>query len=433
MSEATATLPVPLGRPRAAKLAAAWRARFDDLGLALSALASHKLRSGLTLLGVVIGVFTVVSMMALLTGLQKSIDAGLGGLGADVFQLQKWPEGFHMGRPDPAVMRRKNITLQQTIQLREQLPTAKQVGAEVWDGGKELTSQHGIAQGAQVAGGTAEFFTNNALPIGRGRGWEDHEATSAARNIVLGNTLVETLFPNQEPLGQKVRLGRVELTVVGTLAKVGNAGPFGGGSDTVAAIPIGLFFELYGTGRSINITVMARDHESMRKLQDQAVAAFRRVRGTPPQDDNDFDLFSNDSVRATFESLAGIVNAVMLAVCGLSLLVGGIGVMNIMLVAVAERTREIGLRKALGARRSRILTQFVVEAVLLASFGGLIGIGLGYAASALAHAAFALPSEVPLWSVALGLGVSCGIGLVFGIYPAARASRLDPAVALRDE
>jgi putative ABC transport system permease protein len=250
--------------------------------------------------------------------------------------------------------------------------------------------------------------------------------------VVIGAAVVDTLFPGQDPIGQRVRLGRLDLQVVGTLERQGGI-PLEGNPDNVAAIPISLFGEIYGTSRSINVSVMAKDNREMAKVQDLAIGAFRRIRGLSAQQENDFEVFSNDSARAMFDDLAGKVNLVMFVICGFSLLVGGIGVMNIMLVAVAERTREIGLRKALGARRSRILAQFVIEAVVLAFCGGLIGVLLGYGMAAVGRFAMDVPATVPPWAVALSLGVSGGIGLLFGIYPAARASRLDPAVALRDE
>ena len=253
----------------------------------------------------------------------------------------------------------------------------------------------------------------------------------ASRVIVLGATVVDVLFGNQDPVGQHVRLGRLDLEVIGTLERQGGS-PFGGNPDNLTSIPIALFLELYGTGRSLNITVMAKSHADMARLQDLAIGSFRSVRGLDANADNDFDIFSNDSARSTFDELAGTVTAAGLVMCAFTLIVGGIGVMNIMLVAVTERTREIGLRKALGARRARVLMQFVIEAVLLAFFGGVIGVALAFLATLLARF-LQFPAEVPMWAVALGLSVSSGIGLVAGIYPAWRASRLVAADALRVE
>jgi putative ABC transport system permease protein len=432
MSEATLAPALPAAARRAlpGELRAFVQARVDDFRLALAALTGHKLRSGLTLLGIVIGVFTVVSMMALLSGLQAKMEKSLGALGADVFQLQKSP-AFQFGEQSPEVQRRKRITLAQLNALRDALPQARQVGGEMWEYGKEASAGGNTDHGAQVAGATPEFFTNNNLPIGSGRSYSEAEAMDGARVAVLGAAVVDALFPDGSPLGKHLRLGRLDLEVVGTIERQGGM-PMGDNPDNTVAIPIALFIELYGRKRSVTISVMARSHGEMARLQDFAIGSFRRVRGLDAQAPDDFEIFTNESAKATLDQLAGAVTAASLAICALSLLVGGIGVMNIMLVAVTERTREIGLRKALGARKSRILMQFVIEAVLLAFFGGLIGVALGYGAVLLAQV-MTFPAEVPLWSVGLGLGVSCGIGLLAGIYPAARASRLDPAVALRDE
>jgi putative ABC transport system permease protein len=414
-----------------ARAGAALASFADDVGIAASALAGHPLRAALTLLGIVIGVFTVVSMMALTTGLKKAIDAGIGQLGANVFQIQRWP-AVNFGPLSPEILKRRKITLPQALHLRELLPQAKQVGAEVFDFGKELSTSQTSAQGIQVLGGTTEVFSSNSITIGQGRGFGEGEALSPARVVVLGAGVVDSLFPGRSAVGSRIRLGRMELEVVGTLERQGGL-PIGDNPDKMAVVPIGLFLELYGAGRSMGVTVMAHDDQDLKRLQDQAVAAFRVVRGLSSEQEDDFEIFSNDSIRATFDNLAGVVELFTLAVCALSLLVGGIGVMNIMLVAVAERTREIGLRKALGARRRRVLLQFVIEAVLLATAGGVLGVAAGYATAAIVRFGFNIPAAVPLWSVALALGVSSLIGLVFGIYPADRASRLDPAVALRNE
>jgi putative ABC transport system permease protein len=311
------------------------------------------------------------------------------------------------------------------------VPQAKQIGAEMWEYGKTASAEGNTDQGVQVAGGTPEFFTINNLPVASGRSYTEAESSDGARVAVIGAAVVDALFPGQEPVGRKLKLGRMELEVIGTIERQGGM-PLGDNPDNTVGVPISLFMELYGTSRSVVIGVMAHDHDSMKKLQDQAVSAFRRVRGLDAAKENDFEIVSNESLRGMFDSLATAVTVASAFMCLLSLIVGGIGVMNIMLVSVTERTREIGLRKALGARRMRILMQFVIEAVLLASFGGAVGVALGYCASWIGQF-LKFPADVPLWAVALGIGVSCGVGLVAGIYPAWRASRLDPAVALRDE
>ena len=407
-----------------------WTARVDDLRLALDSLASHKLRSGLTLLGIVIGVFTVVAMMGLLNGLRQKIDKQLGELGANVFQIQRFP-AVQFGEFSPEIMARKKLTLAHMRQLRDMLPQAKQVGAHIWEYGKTATANGNTDLGVQVAGGTPEFFTLTNLTIANGRGYSESEVTAATRVAVIGANVIDSLFPGQDPIGQKFRLGRMELEVIGTIERQGGL-PIDTNPDNTVSVPITLFMELYGTSRSVDIGVMAHDPDSMKKLQDQASAAFRQVRGLDTAKENDFEIFSNESMRGMFDNLASVVTIASAFMCFLSLIVGGIGVMNIMLVAVTERTREIGLRKALGARRMRIMTQFVIEAILLASFGGAIGVALGYCASWIGQF-LQFPAQVPLWAVALGIGVSCGVGLIAGIYPAWRASRLDPAVALRDE
>jgi putative ABC transport system permease protein len=407
-----------------------WTARLDDLRLALDSLSSHKLRSGLTLLGIVIGVFTVVAMMGLLNGLRASIDKQLGELGANVFQIQRFP-AVQFGNFSPEIQARKKLTLSHMRQLRDLLPQAKQVGGQIWEYGKTASANGNTDLGVQVAGGTPEFFTLTNLSIASGRGYTEPEVTAATRVAVIGANVIDSLFPGQDPIGQKFRLGRMELEVIGTIERQGGL-PIDTNPDNTVSVPITLFMELYGTSRSVDIGVMAHDPESMKKLQDQAVAAFRGVRGLDNSKENDFEVFSNESMRGMFDNLATVVTIASAFMCFLSLIVGGIGVMNIMLVAVTERTREIGLRKALGARRMRILMQFVIEAVFLAAVGGAIGVGLGYCASWVGQF-LQFPAQVPLWAVALGIGVSSGVGLIAGIYPAWRASRLDPAVALRNE
>ncbi len=253
MSEAVLPAVPPALRPALRQRALrGLTSRADDLRLALATLSGHKLRSFLTLLGIVIGVFTVVAMMALLDGLQRSLSRTMGQLGADVFQIQKWPN-FSIGQLPPEVQARKKITVAQALQLREALPEAKQIGPEIWEYGKEMTAQGNVDQGVQVAGGTPEFFTNTSLAVASGRTYNEGEALDGARVVVIGAAVVDALFPGQDPIGQRVRLGRLDLRVIGTLERQGGI-PIDGNPDNVAAIPIALFGELYGTSRSVNIS-----------------------------------------------------------------------------------------------------------------------------------------------------------------------------------
>src|SRR6267142_174964 len=272
-----------------------WTARLDDLRLALDSLASHKLRSGLTLLGIVIGVFTVVAMMALLNGLRKSIDKQLGELGANVFQIQRFP-AVQFGEFSPEIRARKKFTLMHMRQLKEMLPQAKDVGGQMWEWGKTASADGNTAQGVQVAGGTTEFFTLTNLAIASGRGYTEAEVSDGARVAVIGAAVIDSLFAGQDPLGKKIKLGRMELEVIGTIERQGGI-PIDGNRDNTLSVPISLFMELYGTSRSVDIAVMAPDPDSMKRLQDQATSAFRKVRGLESSKENDFEVVSNESMR----------------------------------------------------------------------------------------------------------------------------------------
>ncbi|MCI0673105.1 MAG: ABC transporter permease, partial [Myxococcaceae bacterium] len=231
---------------------------------------------------------------------------------------------------------------------------------------------------------------------------------------------------------QEVRIKGRPFTVIGTLKRRGSF--LGGGSqDNQVLIPLSTFYPLYGENRSVFISIQAASAEVMQKAQDEVTLLLRRRRGVAPHEEDNFSMFSNESSTEMLNNISGVITAASFGVCLLSLVVGGIGILNIMLVSVTERTREIGIRKALGARRKRILAQFATEAVVLALVGGVLGVLVGHGLSTMARWMLSLPTEVPAWAVVLALVMSSGVGLLFGIYPAARAARLDPVEAMRTE
>jgi putative ABC transport system permease protein len=403
----------------------------DNFRLALGTFWGHRLRSALTLLGIVIGVATVVSMMALLEGLQRKVNADLAGLGANGFQLQKWPQGF--GRVDSdKIDRRPNINIEDFLAIQKHVPDVAKVTAEAWEGGKKLsTASRETQANVQLAGGTFNFFDTNAMGIAKGRPFSESEIQAEAQAAVIGPDLADSLFGDVDPIGQEVRIKGRSFQVIGVMTRKGGfAGP---GYDNTAIIPIGRFFELFGKNRSLNVSMQAWSTSVLQRAQDGVELLMRHRHGLRPDEESDFTLYSNESATATFNQISAVVTAASFGVCLLSLVVGGIGILNIMLVSVTERTHEIGVRKALGARRGRILGQFATEAVLLSLLGGMAGVALGFLVAFLGRWALGFPTSVPPWAVVVALVMSSGVGLLFGIYPASRAANLDPVEAMRSE
>ena len=401
----------------------------DTAASALRTLAANKLRSALTLLGIVIGVVAVVAMAATIEGLRRKIHDDLAQLGTGVFQVQKEPIGFG-GRDEAMLARRKDFTLREVALLQDQCGSCLRVGGETWEPERDVRAGDRVVRSMVMAvGATAAFFDNNGFALGGGRLFDEGEALAGADVVVIGADLAELVFPDVPPVGQALRIQGRRFRVIGTLACRGQQ--LGGSLDNLAVMPIAAFMPMYGSKRSLNVTVQARDPAQIARTEDEVVTILRRARGLPPEADNDFEIFSNQSIQQTFDQLATIIAAASVGICAIALLIGGIGVMNIMLVSVTERTSEIGLRRALGARRRRILAQFLVEALVLTSIGGALGVATGAGLAKLIQVLVGIPTAVPAWAIVLSMLSSGGVGLVFGIYPAYRASRLDPVEAMR--
>ncbi|MCA9674367.1 MAG: ABC transporter permease [Kofleriaceae bacterium] len=404
----------------------------DTLLAALRTLRANKLRSTLTLLGIVIGVVAVVAMAATIEGLRRKISSDLAQLGSGVFQVQKQPAGGFGGGDRAKYEKRKDFTLRDVELLQTRCGSCLQVGGETWDVERDVVANgHAIQTMVMTVGATAAFFDNNGYALAAGRFFTEGEALGGVNVVVLGADVADLLFPGESAIGGTVRVHGHRFRVIATMARRGEQ--LGGSLDNLVVMPITAFMPIYGTRRSLNITIQARDPDRIGRTQDEVVALLRRARGVPPEADNDFEMFSNASMQETFENITGIIAAASIGICAIALLIGGIGVMNIMLVSVTERTSEIGVRRALGARRRRILAQFVVEAVMLTSIGGLLGVVLGASLAQLIHVLVEIPTYVPAWAVVLSMASAGGVGLIFGIYPAYRASRLDPVEAMRRE
>lgn len=406
------------------------QAFLDDLKLSIRTFITNPLRSLLTLLGIVIGVATVVAMMALIEGLRIQVNEGLSFMGANGFEVSRWP-AVNFGGDWRKYAKRKPFTEADVLAVSE-CPSVSAVAAMLYQGGQKVSTQYAETRNSVlVMGGTSQVRITNALTAASGRFFTDAEDLDAREVAVIGPDVADLVFPHDDPVGQEIRLKGRPFRVVGVLQRRGSV--LGESMDSMMIIPAQAFMRLYGPerARSMDLEVQAVDGPSFQRAQDEVTAVLRKRRGLAPQDETDFEINTNESNNKTVNEFSQTVTVAGFGVCVLSLLVGGIGILNIMLVSVTERTQEIGIRKALGARRRRIMMQFTTEAVMLSLVGGAIGIGLGFGVSAMVRWVVFMPAQVPAWAVFVALAMSSGVGLVFGIYPAARASRLDPVEAMR--
>jgi putative ABC transport system permease protein len=405
---------------------------WEVLKVAFASLRGNKLRSSLTVLGIVIGIFSIISISTVITMLQNSISAGLSQLGKNTFQIQKFP-AMQQGRLSDKIRNRKNLTIEEYYRLREMLDEAKLVGAEQWQFGKLFKSQYDETNAnIQLAGATPEAMLTNDWQVADGRSINQDDMDRNRRVCVLGVDVARKLFPRVDPLGQEVKVDGMRLDVIGVLVTRGAM--FGQSRDGFVVAPLSTFQAKYGkTSRSVNITVMAHSPVTYNRTIDAAIGHMRTIRKVAPGEENDFDIFSNESLISQVGQITQYVRLGAIVIAFIALLAAGVGIMNIMLVSVTERTREIGIRKAIGAKKRNILFQFLVEAVTLCQFGGIIGIVLGLGVGNLAGKALNAAPAVPLDWVLAGIGLCVLVGVGFGTYPAWKAANLDPIEALRYE
>jgi len=401
--------------------------------MAWKALGANRLRSVLTTSGITIGIFSIISVMTAISALQASIETGLSFLGSNTFQFSKYPNGIRVWG-DEKYRNRRNIDYQTYRKFARLMENEADVMCpKVWDDSTQAVFENKRTNpNIELCGTTLDFLAVNNYRISDGRNLSLEDVEFSRSVCVIGQQLVERLFPQGHAVGNTIKLNEKNYQVIGTLAEKGSN--FGGNDDNLVLIPMTKFFENYGSReRSLNIAIEAKNQLVYERTLGMAIGAFRIARGLRPEDSSDFEIYSNDSLASAFRSIAATVRVGAFIVSAIALVAAGVGIMNIMLVSVTERTKEIGIRKSLGARQRDIRMQFLLEALFLSLLGALAGIVLGIVAGN--GLAIWLQASVvfPVGWAVLGVLVCSAIGVGFGLYPAHKAASLDPIEALRYE
>jgi putative ABC transport system permease protein len=413
--------------------------RFKEImAMALSSLGANKLRAALTMTGITIGVFSIILVMTAIGALQSSIESGISFLGSNVFQFAKYPVNIDAGGANvkKKYQNRRNISYQQAQRYYELMQgNVSEICLKCF--GRELKGQ-AVYNGVKtppsltVVGTNRGFLTANAFTLGYGRNLNEEDVALARNVAVIGKGIEKRLFPHESPIGKVIRMSGHTYSVVGVLAEKGTS--FGESQDDFFLMPITRFFENYGAAnRTVNIATQPLSTELYNRTLDKGISAMRIARGLKADQENDFEIYTNDSLKSAFLNVAGVVSVGAFVISFIALVAAGIGIMNIMLVSVTERTKEIGVRKSIGARSRDILRQFLAEAVFISEAGGILGIILGVVGGDLLALWLKVDVIFPYgWAIA-GLIVCSVIGIGFGFYPAYRAAALDPIEALRYE
>jgi len=405
--------------------------------MALSSLGANKLRAALTMTGITIGVFSIISVMTAIGALQSSIESGISFLGSNIFQFAKYPANINAGGEiKKKYQNRRDISYRQALHYYELMQgSAREICLKCF--GYELKGQavyNGVktTPSVLIVGTNRSFLTANAYTLGYGRNLNDEDVDFARNVIVVGKMIEKRLFPHESPIGKVIRMSGHTYTIIGVLAEKGTS--FGQSQDDVCIMPITRFFEDFGSAkRTVNIATQSFSQETYNGTLDRGIGAMRIARGLRADQENDFEIYSNDSLKSAFTSIAGVVRIGAFVISFIALVAAGIGIMNIMLVSVTERTKEIGVRKSIGARSRDILRQFLAEAVFISEAGGILGIILGVIGGDLLAVWLKVDIIFPFGWAFAGLVVCSAIGIGFGLYPAYRAAALDPIEALRYE
>jgi putative ABC transport system permease protein len=415
-----------------------WTRFLESARMGLDTLWAHKLRSFLTILGIVIGVTAIVGMTALVRGLDQTIVGEIRDLGANHLYLRKWGGRIVAGEREFLRLERRPENSEADVRaIAREVPGIRTVDVMVGTGpmpvNRDLTYR-GNETDADLLGTSETYAVVAAAEIAEGRFFSASEVRNRNRVVVLGLGIVEVLFPHIDPIGKEIRMGGLPYTVIGLFEEQAIL-LFGQTKDERVILPYTSFHRDFGLGGPMDImaTVVPATGVSVDDARDEVSFLMRRRHNLRPGEESDFDIVTQSNFLELWDQITGSVFLAMIVISSIALMVGGIGVMNIMLVSVTERTREIGVRKALGARRRDILWQFLVEAAVLTAIGGVFGVLIGSALGAGVAKLIHFPVALPLWSFFVGVGFSAAIGIFFGLYPATRAAALDPIEALRYE
>jgi putative ABC transport system permease protein len=416
-----------------AKTFAQRNASFIEAGrIALQSLSKNKLRSFLTLLGIILATTTLISVTALIHGMNLYISEKVSNMGSDGFRVARmvwlgqadFKKMLLMSKRNPIIRREEYQFVKDNATMLRAIGIMANTTIRVGFQGQNV-------EGVSLQGITANVPSLNNVQIDTGTGITENQVARHASVAFIGAEIKNKFFPNRDPIGKSIQINGVPFEVVGVAKQLGSV--FGQSQDNFVMIPIDTYFKMFGTQRGMMLVAKAIDQEHLLEAQDEVTMLLRAFRHLRPDQEDNFGIISSDSIANLWQRLTAAIAATAVGIVSVFMVVGGIVIMNIMLAAVTERTHEIGIRKSLGARRADILNQFLVESATLSATGGMIGVLIAWAVAVIVRNAASIPMALPLASVAIGVGLSAIVGLFFGIYPARQASKLDPIEALRME
>jgi putative ABC transport system permease protein len=403
----------------------------EGFKLALQSLWANKLRSILTLVGVIMGVASVIMVITLVQGANKYVSTKLSGYGADVFTITRMSSVIFTPEEYFKFQKRKILHMEDYDAIKDGCTDCAEVGAALFKS-TNVVANGKSSNNTTVRGYTWTMLTLNNVDIALGRGFTPADDEHATHNVIVGYDIVDNLLPDGDPVGREIRVDGIPYTIVGVGDRQGKT--LGQSQDNWVAVPITTYQQTYGYNDSVDIYARANGNaEVMERAKDQARVIMRARRHNAPGQPDDFEIETNDTFLDIWKQISSLFAGVVLGLASIALVVGGVVIMNIMLVSVTERTREIGVRKALGAKQRDVLLQFLIESAFLAMVGGAFGVMGGVLVGKLITVLVGFPTAVPVWAVFLGLFLATSVGIFFGVYPASKAAKLDPVVALRSE